>query len=138
MKKILLVVDGTNYSNSSFDFACRLNELEPILLTGIFVPQLDYANLWSYAATAQYGVLYGPTMDEEDAAVEKNVAHFEDQCRRNGIRYRVHRDLTDFAFPELKRESRFADVMVMSGELFFKEIITTNRDEYIGTAIHQA
>ncbi|HET7896118.1 MAG TPA: hypothetical protein VFL47_00560, partial [Flavisolibacter sp.] len=98
----------------------------------------DYANLWSYAATAQYGVLYGPTMEEEDAALEKSISNFEEQCRRNGIHYRVHRDFTDFAFPQLKQESRFADVMIMSGELFFKEFITTHRDDYLGTAIHQA
>ena len=53
MKKVLLAFDGTNYSKSSFEFAKRMNEFEPILLTGVFVPQVNYANVWSYAPTGE-------------------------------------------------------------------------------------
>ena len=50
MKKVLLAFDGLHFSKGAFEFARRLNELEPILLLGVFVPQVTIANLWSYAA----------------------------------------------------------------------------------------
>ena len=52
MKKIILISDGRNFSDAAFEFAKRLNELQPILLTGIFLPQTDYATLWNYTAVS--------------------------------------------------------------------------------------
>jgi hypothetical protein len=49
MKKILLAFDDSHFSTGAFEFARQLNDLRPILLTGVFIPQLSYANLWSYA-----------------------------------------------------------------------------------------
>ena len=39
MKKILIAFDGTHFSDGAFEFARRVNELQPILLTGVFLPQ---------------------------------------------------------------------------------------------------
>ena len=139
MKKILLVVDGTHFSTSSFEFVRRLNDLQPVLATGVFVPQLDYANLWSYAAAAGSGGVFVPLLEEEENdEVAKSISLFEERCRHSGIKYRVHKDFYEFALPELKRESRFADVMVLSGELFYKEIIGANQYDYMQTALHQS
>ena len=52
MKKVLLVFDGTNFSEGAFEFVRRLNELQPLLVTAVFTPQVDYASLWSYASAA--------------------------------------------------------------------------------------
>lgn len=139
MKKILLVVDGNHYSPGAFEFVRRLNEMEPVLVTGVFVPQLTYASLWSYAAVAGPESVYIPLLDEEDdEEVAKSIEQFELQCQRNDIRYRLHKDFSDFALPELKRESRFADVMMLSGELFYKEILGSNQFDYMRTALHEA
>ena len=121
MKKILLAFDGSNFSEGAFEFARRLNDMEPVLVTGVFMPQVDYANLWSYAAAANAGtgLAYIPLIEEDDAdIVKKNIEHFEELCQKNGIAYRVHKDFYSFALPELKKESRFADVIILSGELF--------------------
>ena len=139
MKKVLLVVDGTNFSNGAFEFVRRLNERDPLLVTGVFAPQLDYANLWSYAAAAGSGAVFVPFLEEEENdEVLKNIDRFETQCLNNNIRYRVHTDFFDFALPELKRESRFADVMVLSGELFYKQIIGANQFDFMKTVLHQS
>jgi hypothetical protein len=45
MKKIILAFDGANFSEGSFNFARKMNEISPILLTGIFLPQVNYAAL---------------------------------------------------------------------------------------------
>lgn len=139
MKKVILAVDGTNFSNGALRFVGQLNEKEPLLVAGIFVPQLDYANLWSYAAAAGNGSVYVPLLEDEDnEEVAKNIAVFEQQCQRAGIAYRVHKNFYDFALPELKRETRFADVMILSGELFYKQILDANHYDYMRTALHQS
>uniref|UniRef100_UPI003978FF57 hypothetical protein n=1 Tax=Salmonella sp. SAL4450 TaxID=3159905 RepID=UPI003978FF57 len=54
MNKVVIAFDGTQFSEGAFELARELNEMQPILLTGVFVPQLNYANLWSYG-TAMAG-----------------------------------------------------------------------------------
>ena len=41
MKKIILAFEGTHFSEGAFEFARKLNELRPILLTGVFLPQTE-------------------------------------------------------------------------------------------------
>ena len=73
MKKILLVFDGINFSEGAFEFARRLNEKCKILATAIFVPQVNYANLWSYSCTAGATVSIPMVEDEEAETIEKNI-----------------------------------------------------------------
>ena len=95
MKKILLVFDGSNFSKGAFEFVLRLNDIQRVLLTGVFIPQIDYANLWSYSA-ATVGGVYVPLLGDDDVeVVEKNIKHFEDSCQKNGIAYRIHKNLFD-------------------------------------------
>jgi nucleotide-binding universal stress UspA family protein len=139
MKKILLAFDGTNFSEGAFEFARRLNEIESVLVTGVFMPQVDYANLWSYAAAANAGagLAYIPLLeDEESGLIKKNMEHFEELCQKNGIAYRLHQSLFDFALPEFKKESRFADVIILSGEIFYKGVIESNQFQYLKDALH--
>jgi hypothetical protein len=139
MKKILLAFDGSNFSEGAFEFAMQLNNLDPVLITGVFMPQVDYANLWSYAAAVNIGVGYVPLVEEEESGlVQKNIEHFEGLCQKNGIAYRVHRDFYSFALPELKRESRFADVIILSGELFYKGVAQNNQFDYLRDAVRAA
>lgn len=137
MKKILLVFDGSNFSTGAFEFVRKLNEIEPVLVTGVFMPQVDYANLWSYAAATGIGAGYIPLIEEEDSeVVQKNILQFENLCKRSLIEYRVHKDFYSFALPELKKESRFADVIILSGELFYKGVMESSQFEYLRDAIH--
>ena len=134
-----MAVDGTNFSEGAFEFIKNLNEKTPVLVAGIFVPQLDYANLWSYSYTAAHGAPYIPLIeDEESEEVTENIAHFESLCRTNGIAYRVHKNFFDFALPELKRESRFADLMILSGELFYKHIAESSQFDYLRDVLHHS
>jgi hypothetical protein len=79
MKKIILAFDGTNFSEGAFEFARRLNELQPVLLAGVFLPQTQLADLWSYAV----GV-YGPSIplidSNETELVQQNIERFEKLC----------------------------------------------------------
>ena len=138
MKKILLAFDGAHFSEGAFEFARRMNESEPVLVTGIFIPQVDYANLWSYA-NGSAGALFIPLVEDEDAErVKKNIEHFEKLCRKNDIEYRVHKDFYDFAIPELKRESRFADFLILGSESFYRSVGSNDLNEYLANALKVA
>ena len=136
MKKILLAFDGIHFSGGAFDFARRMNELNPVLLTGIFLPQAEYANFWSYgdALTAPLFIPY--IANDEDKKVEENTSRFESLCQKHGIEYRVHIDSYDFALPELKKETRFADLLVIGSETFYNNLASGGPDEYLQDTLH--
>ncbi|HVZ56822.1 MAG TPA: universal stress protein [Chitinophagaceae bacterium] len=137
MKKILLVFDGTHFSEGAFAFASALNERSPILLTGAFLPQVDYANLWSFGGATATGPIYVPLVESEDAdQVSANIEHFADLCRKHGIEYRIHKDFFDFALPELKKESQFADLLVVGSELFYENLEGTGVNESMSEMLH--
>lgn len=138
MKRILLAFDGIHFSEGTFEFARQLNDLQPILLVGAFVPQLSYADLWSYADGVA-GATYIPTLEEEDLkAVGENIERFEELCRENFINYKVHKDFYDFALPELKKETRFADLLIISSETFYQNIIDGDPTEYLKEALRHS
>ncbi|SHN28609.1 universal stress protein [Chitinophaga sp. CF418] len=137
MRKILLSFDGTHYSKGAFDFARRMNDEEPILLTGAFLPQVDFANSWSYANGG--GSVYIPLIEGYDAdVVAANIAKFEEDCVRHNIEHRVHRDFSSFALPELQKESRYADLMILGSQRFYENLGLESPNEYLRDALHDA
>lgn len=138
MKKILIAFDGTQFSEGAFEFAKRLNNMQPILLTAVFIPQVTYANLWSYAG-GMAGPMYVPMLEQDDIGMlEENIDRFQQLCTRENIGFKVHRDFSGFALPELKRETRFADLLIISSEKFFENVAGLNKSDYIRDAIHEA
>ncbi len=137
MKKVLLAFDGAQFSEGAFEFARQLNDLHSILLTGVFIPQLSYANLWSY--TDGMAGAFAPTFEQEDTEqLEKNINLFESLCIQNNIAYTIHKDYYNFALPELKRETRFADLLIISSEKFYEGILGENATDYLKDALHGA
>ncbi len=136
MKKILIAFDGIHFSKSAFDFAKKLHEISPVLLTGVFLPQISYANVWSYGEGIG-GPLFVPSLDDsETEAIEKNISLFEDLCKRNDIEFRIRKDFTDLALPELRKESRFTDLMLLGSETFYENMGTGDPNTYLKDALH--
>jgi hypothetical protein len=137
MKKVLLAFDGSNFSEGAFEFVRRLNNIQPLLVTGVFVPQVAHSNVSTYSPAAAFSGAYVPMIDDEDNEImEINIMKFESLCRENNISYRVHKDFVDFALPELKKESRFADVLIISGELFYRRFIELDHYDYLRDLLH--
>jgi hypothetical protein len=138
MKKILLPFDGSHFSHGAFEFIKSLNVLAPVMVTGIFIPQFDYANLWSYAVTGNSKPVVAdfPLDDDEGELVKENMEHFEEECVKNDILFRVHDDVFNSILPELKKESRFSDVVVIGGEMFYKGVIDKHKFDHLRDALH--
>ena len=137
MKKILLAFDGSHYSEGALEFARMLHEKNPVFLAGIFLPQIDYSALWSHSGGGKSGSLFIPLVEDEDTlAVQENINRFEKYCNSRKIEYKIHKDFFDFAVPELKKESRFADLVILSSERFFEQAGTESANTYLKEALH--
>lgn len=137
MKKVLLAFDGTNFSKGAFEFARRLNELEPLLLVGSFLPQIDISSSWSYGV-GHVGATMPMVEDFNSDAIERNIEVFEAECERHGIEYRVHKFPYDLAIPELRKETRFADVLILGSESFYHQLGFETPNEYLRMVVQDS
>lgn len=138
MKKILIAFDAAHFSEGALNFADYMNRQTPILLTGIFLPVVDYSNLWNYANAAAGPVFVPFVESDESEAIRENVDRFKAFCEEKNIEYLVHKDFFDFMLPELKKETRFADLIILGGESFFKNIGRGEPNEYLRDTLHAA
>src|SRR3954469_10270261 len=101
MKKILIAFNGNYFPDSALEFALQINRTQPVLLTGVFIPQATYSYLWSRSSVAS-AALFPPFVEEVSSEiVEENIVRFKEWCQTNNVKYKVHKDIYDFALPEL-------------------------------------
>jgi hypothetical protein len=137
MKKILLACEGSHFSEGAFEFVRKLNEKETVLLAGVFLSSAEFSSLWSYA-DGMSGPLFVPVMEEKDeAGIHESVERFTTLCRKNGIEFRIHEDFFDFALSELRDETRFADLLIISSEHFY-ENLNGVPNQYLLDTLHDA
>ena len=137
MRKIIIAFDGTQYSEGAMSFAKKLNEAERISLTGLFLPLVSIAGLWTYADPI--GGTFSPLFEEESSKlVDRNISRFQKFCSANNIRHKVSKAVFDFAMPELRKETRFADVVILGSETFYRNIGGETPNEYLKDALHLA
>jgi hypothetical protein len=119
MKKAIIPFDGGKFSEGAFSFAIHLNNLRPVLLTGIFLSTLDFSRFFLFPPSiSTHSILLEREAEEEN--IQKNIAEFISLCTKNNIQSRVHKDMDDVALPELTKETRFADLLIIGSEIIFK------------------
>lgn len=137
MKKVLLAFDGGHFSKGAFEFARALHQNKSILLTGLFLPQIDYANIPSFSGGGVGDPLFLPLMgDENKEMIEKNVECFVSLCKENKIEYGVQNEFYDFALPEIKKETRFADLLIIGSQSFYRNLAPADAQEYLEYILH--
>ena len=137
MKKVIIPFSGSQFSRGAVSFADALHSIKPILLTGVFLPAVDYARIFFFP-TAFSAPTYIPIEEDfEEAGVESAIDQFAKYCQKNLIEYRIHKDIYDSAIPQLTKETRFADLMIIGSETFYKSGVTYGSDEYLKDALHE-
>lgn len=122
MKKILIAFNGSCYPEAALEFARQLNKTQPVLLTAVFIPQATYSYLWSVSGTLA-GPIFPPLVEEvSNELAEINHRKFESFCKTNSIKYVLHNDIYDFALPELVKETRFSDLLIVQSGKFYDSI----------------
>lgn len=137
MKKIIIPFDGNEFPKGAFLFAKNLHKIKPVLISGVFLPTVEYARFFLLPATFAAPV-YMPLMeyfDEEN--VEANVEMFTELCQKHLIEYQVHQNLYESAVPVLIKETRFADLMIIGSETFYTNA-PYGSNEYLKDALHHA
>jgi hypothetical protein len=117
MKKILFLCDGDNFPKGAFEFIKKLSGTESLVIKGLFFTPIDIAQL----APAGYLPLAEPLAkfrELEKEVVKKSQAHFNQECEAFGLRHQVHSYTTEWNSEILEKESRYADLAVISEELF--------------------
>jgi hypothetical protein len=139
MNKVILLSDKEQLPKGAFDFACMLNEQQPILLVGVFLPKVDYWDTqlyYSFGAAAPW-INYVPGFEPDVLVAEEAATQFRTLCERNGIEYRIHDKKYEDIRAELRTESRFADLILFSNEAFYDHLDDVISDEYVeGTLRH--
>ena len=138
MRNVIVAFDGKHFSEGVFDFLCNLNNKEPILATGFFLPEVDFAELL-YSIGGLGGPIYYKEFAFEDTTiVQKNIDLFKSLCRNNGIKYYVQPDIGKHIISELESESRYADMLVLSSKLFYENLDDDTWGNHIEDVLHRA
>lgn len=137
MKKILLPLEGTAYHRELLDFVATLNDRSKVMLAAALLPEADYAQLWSASGGAgEQG--YTPADQVDDKQVIHNGARLKRYCQEHSIACRVQEDRFDLAIKALLRESRFADLLLLSSGHFFEAVEDRQPNAYMKEVLHLA
>jgi len=116
MKKFIAVFDGYEISKSTLAYAQELTYTANAHLVGVFLDEFIYR---TYNVGKVYKKYEKPEeamkqLDEKDKKKREDaVRQFEQSCGKAKISFSVHRDKS-IALQELKHESMFADLIIIS------------------------
>jgi hypothetical protein len=133
MKKVIIALDGEHFPKGAFEFARFINNQNEILLAGVFLSPVDYSKLMAYTAGVD-GVAVMPEWlmkNDDEKIINKNIKLFEDACIAEGMNYRVHKENNLMALSSLVEETRFADLLLVSSELFYKNVEPAQPNYYL-------
>ena len=117
MKKILLAVDGPQFSAGAQNTLHFLASKMDISVTGAFLE-----NVFKYKMGKMLHDADNPEADvveEYDAYMDKTVRSFEQFCTNEKIDHEIHEIAEGYNQDTLLLETRFADLMIISSERFF-------------------
>lgn len=124
MKKIIMALDGEHFPKGAFEFAKDINNRNEILLAGVFLSPVDYSRIMAYSNAGEAAAVMPEWLikGEDEAIINKNIKDFEKACNADGLHYRVHKDNDFMAIASLVEETRYADVLLISSDLFYKNV----------------
>ncbi|HEV3225102.1 MAG TPA: universal stress protein [Puia sp.] len=117
MKKILFLCDGDNFPKGAFRFIEKIREDESVVVKGLFFSHIVVEQM------APVGFIpiaepYVKLKEVEKILILKSQEQFSKECGRHGIKYQIHPYEGAWDLDLFVRESRFADLVVISEELF--------------------
>lgn len=132
MRKLIIALDGQHFPQGAFEFAANINLYSKILLAGIFLSPVDYSKLLVFTGMEAVPLLpEWLTRNDDDVVVNKNVNKFKEACTNEGIEYRIHKDVDMMAISSLIDESRFADELLISSDLFYNNVSKEQPNFYL-------
>jgi hypothetical protein len=137
MKQILFVGAGNDFPQGAFQFLLSMQEQEPVNVMGLFFSPINIEGMVT-AAHLPIQAPYDRLVKKERETVEANKELFAKQCEQHYIRYRIHDNEDQWDKQVLVKESRFSDLILLSGELFYAEVKLHQPNYYLHEALHAA
>jgi hypothetical protein len=136
-KQVLFVCAGKEFPQGAFNFLCSVQQQEPINVLGLFFNPID---IDAMVAVSQIAVQapYDRIREREHEVMAAHKTFFRQQCDQHHIRCQVHAHDGQWDKDVLVAESRFADVLVLSGELFYADINLRQPNVYLREALYGA
>jgi len=135
MKKIIVPFEGTQYHGELLEFIKSLNMRSKVFLTGVFLPETDYAQAWPIRVGVE-AKIYLPMSAEKERVIACNSRQVAAFCETHSIRHRVREDNFDFALAALKKETRFADLLLLSSRHFYEHVCGRQPNAYMASILH--
>jgi hypothetical protein len=145
MKQILMIGAGHHSPKGPINFLHWMQGQSPVHAKGLFFRPVDYAALdhaaldHAFPATVPRGAGTIPVMELEDNEKEVIAVHkaeFSRQCEQYHIAYSLHDNDREWNKDLLQKESRFADLILISGAFFYAE--TDNNGRYLREVLYSA
>jgi hypothetical protein len=138
MLKIIIAFDGQHFAEGALSMARWLNGRNPVLVTGIFLSPVDYREIIGYSGMGMGAPVFTMPIDTDDVQVNETMQKFSEYCTRHQLEYTMHKDTDLFAIGELIQETRFADCLIISSELFYENINKDQPNEYLRKTLHES
>ncbi len=138
MLKIIVAFDGLHFSEGAMRMATWLKGRVPLTITGVFISPIDYRELLGYSGMGMGAPVFTMPATEDDKMVEQTIKKFRNYCDDHGLEYNTHKDTNLFALAELIKETRFADCLIISSELFYENIDKEQPNEYLKRTLHES
>lgn len=137
MKQVLFVGAGQQFPKGPFAFLRHMQQEERIHARALFFKPVDHASLVAVALSS--GLTPVMQLDEkEEDTIALHKALFANECEQHHIAHSVHESDHSFDRDLLVKESRFADLILISGELFFSDASTRQPNAYLQETLHAA
>src|SRR4029078_2178744 len=112
MRKVIVAFEVPNFSESAMRFIGQMNDAERVTVAGLFLPKSVFAALQT--ADIMTPGMFLPYIEEINIAeLNECVKQFKQYCSDYHLRYDVLNNAVEFGLPELKQQSRYADLIVL-------------------------
>jgi hypothetical protein len=134
MKKILFISDGNQFPEGAFKFIESLQATERVIVKGMFFTEVD-AQLMIPVSYIPVAGPYVLMEEEEELAVNKNSDRFAERCKSLGIRHKEEKSFAGWDKDLFVKESRFADLVVISDQFFCRGVMERQPNLYMDEAL---
>ncbi len=135
MRRLILAFDRNHFSESAIRLTKTLNEINTISLLAVFFSEIEYNYTSKHSFSSQSNVTNIDIVDRP-SLVSWNPALFEAWCNKNNIQYEIYNGSDNAALFEIKKESQFADLLILGTDLFHQKKGTGVPYEYLKTLLN--
>jgi hypothetical protein len=137
MKQLIFISAGKAFPQGAFAFLQFLRQQESFHVKGLFFSPIDYYGM-ATASHLHSSAPYMRTKDKERQTVADHKALFARRCEQENIHFQVHANDDPWSKELAAKESRFADLVIASAEVFYAEIDAREPNLFLHEALREA